>query len=173
MNQPVVVSAELSNGEAERFLYREARLLDELRLNEWLELFTADGLYWLPATHDDVDPRTSVALIYDDAERRAERVWRTLHTPVLDQNPRSRTVHTVSNVEVEQDADGTATIYCVQHITELRPGGPGQVGLNDQNIFTARSTYRMRLVEGEWRITLKKVVLINADQPLFNLAFIV
>ncbi len=34
--------------EAERFLYHEARLLDERRLDGWLALFTPDGIYWLP-----------------------------------------------------------------------------------------------------------------------------
>jgi ethylbenzene dioxygenase subunit beta len=33
--------------EVEQFLYREARLLDERRLHEWLELFTDDARYWM------------------------------------------------------------------------------------------------------------------------------
>jgi 2,3-dihydroxybiphenyl 1,2-dioxygenase len=34
--------------EIEQFLYREARLLDERRHLEWLELFTDDVRYWMP-----------------------------------------------------------------------------------------------------------------------------
>lgn len=167
-HEPLTVSA------AEQLLYREARLLDETRYEEWLRLFTDDAMYWLPVSHnEDIDPRTSISLIYDDAERRRERVWRTLHTPVLDQNPRSRTVHTVSNLEVADGGADDATVYCVQIITELRPGGRGQVGLNEQRTFAARCTYRLRHVDGEWCIARKKVLLINADQPLLNLTFIV
>src|SRR5262245_40277063 len=33
--------------EVEQFLYREARLLDERRFHEWLELFTEDVRYWM------------------------------------------------------------------------------------------------------------------------------
>ena len=32
----------------EQFLYREARLLDERRFHDWLELFTDDLRYWMP-----------------------------------------------------------------------------------------------------------------------------
>ena len=34
------------------FLYREARLADEARYAEWLELWTDDAVYWVPATTD-------------------------------------------------------------------------------------------------------------------------
>src|SRR5438093_11533326 len=34
--------------EVEQFLYREARLLDERRFHEWVELFTEDVRYWMP-----------------------------------------------------------------------------------------------------------------------------
>ncbi len=34
--------------EVEQFLYREARLLDERRFHEWLELFADDVRYWMP-----------------------------------------------------------------------------------------------------------------------------
>src|SRR5918992_4364173 len=117
---------------AERLLFREARLLDERRYEEWLELFTEDGIYWLPMHQEDGnDPATSISIIYDDAERRAERVYRTLHTPVLDQSPRSRTVHLVGNVEVAgADERGDVRVLCSQFVGELRPGGQGQVGLN-------------------------------------------
>ena len=32
----------------EQFLYHEARLLDEQRYEEWLELFSDDATYWVP-----------------------------------------------------------------------------------------------------------------------------
>ena len=34
--------------EVEQFLYHEARLLDERRYHEWLDLFTEDTHYWMP-----------------------------------------------------------------------------------------------------------------------------
>jgi 3-phenylpropionate/cinnamic acid dioxygenase small subunit len=165
----------LTRAAAEEFIYREVRLLDTLRLEEWLSLFTDDGLYWLPI--EDGDPAAAadaVSIIYDDRERRAERVYRTLHTPVLDQRPRSRTVHLVGNVEVAgTDERGDVRVLCSQFVAELRPGGRGQVGLNQTRVIAARGEYRLRATADGWRMSLKKLVLIDADQPLYNLTFVI
>src|SRR6202011_6304560 len=47
--------------EVEQFLYREARLLDERRFREWLELFTDDVHYWMGARVNRY-PRSSKAI---------------------------------------------------------------------------------------------------------------
>jgi hypothetical protein len=47
------------------------------------------------------------------------------------------------------------------------------VGLNDQRLLLARCEYRFRPADVDWRISLKKVVLLNADQPIYNLTFII
>ncbi len=166
--------------EAEQFLYREARLLDERRLDEWLELFTPDGIYWLPIPDegDGHEQPTSISLIYADTAEREERVWRTLHTPVLDQRPRSRTLHSITNVEVDPEpVEDAARVWCGLTIAEIRTGGQRQIGLNEQRFFAARCEYRLRPVVSDspagWRILLKKVTLLNADQPLYNLTFVV
>lgn len=164
----------ISISEAEQLLYREARLLDEVRFEEWLELFTDDGIYWLPINDDEQYDASTISIIYDDTERMGERVYRTLHTAVLDQNPRSRTVHAVTNVEVDPEpVDGDLRVHCVQTITEMRPGGQRQVGLNEQRTFVGRAEYRLRDVDGRWKFSMKKLKLIDSDQPIYNLTFIV
>ncbi|TMJ00151.1 MAG: ring-hydroxylating dioxygenase subunit beta, partial [Bacillati bacterium ANGP1] len=89
------VKSALSAPEAERFLFAEARMLDERRFDEWETLFTDDGSYWVP-----IDPRKAlgqgVSIISDDRKRIHERVYRLTQTPVLDQNPPSRTIRFVS-----------------------------------------------------------------------------
>lgn len=172
------VTTELSNTtitreEAEALLFQECRMLDDLRYEEWLTLFTEDGLYWLPIVDGEPEGAPKlISILFDDAQRRSERVYRTLHTPVLDQAPRSRTVHMVTNVEVFESESGPR-VLCNLLVTELRPGGPQQAGLNETRILPARCEYRLRRVDGDWRITLKKVLLLEADQPLYNLAFLI
>ena len=165
----------LTRAEVEEFIYREVRLLDTLRLEEWLSLFTDDGLYWLPIHDGDpADAADAVSIVYDDQARREERVYRTLHTPVLDQNPRSRTVHLVGNVEVVgTDERGDVRVLCSQFISEMRPGGQRQVGLNQSRVFAARAEYRLRATADGPRMSLKKLVLVDADQPLYNLTFLI
>lgn len=156
---------------AERFLVAEARLLDERRFDEWEALFTGDAVYWVPIDPEK-EPPHGISIIYDDRKRLHERVYRLTQTPVLDQNPSSRTIHFVSNVEVAAAADGEASVRCHQLIAEMRPGGPEQAGLNAPRLFAARGEYRLRLVDGGWKIAMKKIVLLSADQPQYNLSFI-
>jgi 3-phenylpropionate/cinnamic acid dioxygenase small subunit len=163
--------SELTRQDAEDLLYREARLLDERRLEEWLELFTADGMYWIPI-EDAVDPELEPAMQYDDAEQRALRVYQILRLPHYAQLPPSRTVHVVSNVEVaDEPASGAATVYCSLVVYEVRSGDHLQLGLGEQRILAARCEYRLRR-EAEWRIALKKVMLIDRELPIQNLSFL-
>src|SRR5690349_5319537 len=55
----------------EQFLYREARLLDERRFHEWLELFTEDLRYWMPVRTSRY-PKGSLAIVILDEDRYIE-----------------------------------------------------------------------------------------------------
>ena len=48
---PYPLEAELA-----KFIYKEARLLDEKRFDEWYELFTEDAHYWVPLVPGQTDP---------------------------------------------------------------------------------------------------------------------
>ena len=48
------------------FVYREARMLDELRFDDWLELFTADGIYWMPLEWGQTDQKLVASLLHED-----------------------------------------------------------------------------------------------------------
>jgi 3-phenylpropionate/cinnamic acid dioxygenase small subunit len=61
----VPVSAEKLH-ELERFLYKEASFLDRPDLDSWIDLYTEDGTYWMPAIPDQEDPHMHISLFYDD-----------------------------------------------------------------------------------------------------------
>ena len=164
----------MTRREAEDFLYREARLLDSGQLEEWLGLFAPDGTYWLPID-ETTDPEAAPSVIYDDSLQRAKRVSQLLHGGYHAQEPPSRTVHVVSNVEVEDGAAaGEATLRCNVIVYELRPGDHQelQVGLGRARALVGRCEYRMRREQERWAIGMKKVLLIDRDLPLHNLTFI-
>src|SRR5688500_7590923 len=48
------------------FVIREARLIDMHRLDEWLDLFAEDGIYWMPLEWGQTDPRLTTSLMYED-----------------------------------------------------------------------------------------------------------
>jgi benzoate/toluate 1,2-dioxygenase subunit beta len=160
-----------TRADAETLLYREARLLDTRRLKEWLELYTDDALYWVPASHDDDE--TAPAIIYDERSRMEERIFRLLDTPAYSQIPASRTIHTVGNVEVgDADEAGDTVVHCTLAVAEQRPGDPTQVGLASPRVFHARVEYRFAAREGRWLIRRKKILLLDRDLPVYNLTFV-
>jgi 3-phenylpropionate/cinnamic acid dioxygenase small subunit len=163
----------MTRSEAEEFLYREARLLDELQLEEWLKLFTKDGVYWIPI--DDTKPRdTSLSIVCDPPLRREERVYHLLHTHFPSQTPRSRTIHLVGNVEIGRDpASAEIAIRSNQVIHEIRGGDFRQTGLGELRALVATVEHRLRPEDGALKIALKKIRLIDRDMPLGNLTFII
>lgn len=156
---------------AEALLYREARLLDEGRLEEWLEMFTDDALYWIPIAEGDTDREPSI--VYDDRQRMGERVYRLLKTPAYSQIPASRTIRHVSNVELLNDNPDAPQVRCNNLIAELRPGDVHQVGLAAPRHVSASCTYDLRPVNEELRIVTKRADLLVRDLPLYNFTFIV
>lgn len=160
----------LTREEAEAFLIQEARLLDDGQLNEWLNLFSADGIYWLPMV-DGSDPEREPSLIYDTAKAREQRVYSLRHAAHYAQRPASRTVRFISNVEVNPGADAVS-VRSNLLLLEFRPGDRQQVGLAQQRLLGARCEHRLRREDG-WKILLKKVLLVDRDAPLLNLTFIV
>ena len=162
----------LSRQDAEEFLYREARLLDERKFEEWLKLFSDDGIYWIPITEDS-DPAVQPSIIYDDRLLREQRVYQILHQPHYAQMPPSRTVHFVSNIVVGESAPNEASVRCNLLVYDMRPGDHQNLnfGMGKQRTLAGLCEYRLRF-EKTWSIVLKKVVLINRDLPIYNLSFI-
>lgn len=151
---------------AEDYLYHEAVLLDDLRLHEWLDLFTEDTIYWIPS-NNSTDPTRQSSLLYDDKTRMEQRVWRLLEGPAHAQIPSSRTRRMISNVEVEE-TDGESQeiiIYSNFVVHEIRN--------NDQRAVAGRYTHHLRQEGDQLRIVLKKANLINDDAPIRNLTFLI
>jgi 3-phenylpropionate/cinnamic acid dioxygenase small subunit len=161
----------MTRDEAERFLYAEARLLDDRRLDDWLALFEDECLYWLPIGEGDTAREPSI--VYDDRRRLEERVFRLNETRAYAQEPPSRTQHTVSNVEVEPGADGLVLVHSHLVLFEVRVGDASQSGLGVPQTLAARCEHRLRRRGDSWRIARKTVWLLTRDQPLGNISFLV
>jgi 3-phenylpropionate/cinnamic acid dioxygenase small subunit len=150
-------------------LYREARLLDDNALQEWLDLFVREGLYCAPLGGRFRPGETSI--LADDDRLRRQRVYRLLATPAYAQRPPSRTVRQVGNIEVAPREDGTLEVECVVVIHEVRVGDERQFGLGVARQLPARCRYTLSVgAEGELRILRKEVVLLMREAPLENLS---
>ena len=82
----------------EVFLIRESRLLDERRFRDWMNLFTDDGTYWVPAVPGQESPHNQASLFYDDRQLMKTRIDRLEHPLIHVQTPPSQTVHLVGGV---------------------------------------------------------------------------
>jgi p-cumate 2,3-dioxygenase subunit beta len=97
----------VSRSEVEDLLYREAALLDEWRLEEWLQLLTEDAAYYVPPNDSpDSDHLTTLFILADDIVRIRERVKRLMSPECHAEYPHSRTRRLISNVRiVGEDGD--------------------------------------------------------------------
>ena len=162
----------LTRQEAEDFLFEEARLIDERHFTEWLDLFIEGAIYWIPIVEES-DPTRETSILYDDDALRQLRVTHLFHERNFAQMPPSRTVHQVTNVQVWHEADqDEAFVRCNLVVHEIRVGDHLQLGLGDQRALASKCEYRLRYQDGCWRISLKKVVLINRHLPITNLSFL-
>ncbi|HWM66476.1 MAG TPA: aromatic-ring-hydroxylating dioxygenase subunit beta [Steroidobacteraceae bacterium] len=102
--------------EIEDFLYREAALLDQWNLKEWLALFALQTRYEIAPTGDpeasELDPAEALFLVADDRERLEQRVIRLGKPSAHAEYPHSRVRHIYSNVRVistdGEDIEATA-----------------------------------------------------------------
>ncbi len=148
----------------ENFLYREARLMDDHAYDEWLALWADDGLYWVPCNVDDPDPELQVSAIYDNRHRLEDRIARLRDGPLYAQDPKSRMRRVISNIEIEEGADGEIVTHSNFVLAELRHG--------QQDIFAGRAIHKLRRDGDSFKIASKKVLLVNNDEPIDNLTFL-
>jgi len=144
-----------SRAEVEDFLYHEAALLDDWKVDEWAQLFTDDGEYMIaPTDNPKADPTTSLFLVLDDRHRLAERGKRLMSKSAHAEFPHSRTVHLYANVRVaagEGDQQGDTIARCAFLVS--RNKGPVS------ETYPGHMVFRLRRVDGAWRIRSKRVEL--------------
>jgi benzoate/toluate 1,2-dioxygenase beta subunit len=144
-----------------RLMEREARLLDQLRYEEWLELFAPECLYWVPATPEGGDPRCEVAVMFDDRRRLEDRVYRLRTGFAWSQAPSSRTSRIVANVELFRCERGDQRMVRSNFsISEFWDG--------ETRVLAGWAGHRFRNFGGVWLISAKQVNLLNCDQCIRN-----
>ena len=158
-------SSRAAHDEIERFLLHEARLLDERRFEEWRELFTEDGYYWVPAKHDQENPYDESSLFFDDRQLMEARIRRLRHPRIHVQIPPSRTCHFVSNVRisVNEPETGELVVHSKLLMLEYRPG-------YEQRVFGGNVQHRLQRDNETLKIAMKRVTLLNCDATFGSLA---
>jgi 3-phenylpropionate/cinnamic acid dioxygenase small subunit len=162
----------LSRADAEAFLYREARLLDDGDLAGWRELLADDVVYWIPNNRDDADPNRHISIVYNDRRSLEGRLWRIMESGINhSQDPPAHTVRFVGNVEVAPgERHGESLVHCNLLLHVYRAGT--QRRDERPRAHAARCRYVLRETGAAVTIAYKKVTLLELDAPLPPLTFI-
>ncbi len=161
MKQETMVGFELWH-EIQQFMIREARLLDERRFEEWLELFADDAIYWMPGrtnawrgrqVEDSITKFGELSIFEDNKATLTTRVERLRTGLAWGEEPPSRTRHMISNVEIEQDdvlsqlrARSNFIVYRAQLDT-------------DKDFFVGMRDDVLRRVDGKWKIAKRTIIM--------------
>ena len=164
LEEPTVSDAE--QHEVTAFVYREARLADEARYADWEALWTDDAVYWVPRAEGH-DPNTHVSHIYDNRTRLATRVRQLATGYRYSQEPASPMRRLLSNVEVTRTDDGyeVGSNFILTEIVAQ--------STHAMRVWAGRSTHRLRRIDGALKLASKKVVLVNGDEAIPTLAFLI
>ena len=145
----------MTRGDVEDFLYHEAALLDEWRLDEWLGLLTDDAVYRIPS-NDAPEGGADVALhtIADDIARIRARVKRLQSNHAHAEFPHSRTRRMISNVRIVTQSD--EIIEAAANFVVYRFRREGQI-----REYVGSSRYKLTVTDAGLRIA-ERVVRLDA-----------
>ena len=150
---------------AQSFLTREARLIDEGRFNDWLDLFGDDCLYWVPITPGAGNPLTEVSHAFDDRRRLTDRVYWLRTGLAFSQLPASRTRRVLGNVETMSDpVTGARMIRSNFVVHEFRAG--------ITKSYTGWYGHVLARSGDAWQILLKQANLLDSEQIHENLTLV-
>jgi p-cumate 2,3-dioxygenase beta subunit len=152
--------------EVEDLLYQEAALLDDWRLEEWLELLTDDAVYEIPPTDvPEGDARNTLFIIADDVVRIRSRVKQLLGKSAWAESPHSRTRRIISNVRV-LGAEGDRILATANFAVH-------RIRYESVDTYIGRYDYKLVRVGNELKIKERRAVLDNeALRPHGKISFI-
>ena len=166
MNGPVDAEA---HHLVSQFLYREARLLDERRYEDWLALWAEDASYLMPTTWVDGDHGLREADDYELHHLRSGhfmlqmRVQKLITGQAWAESPASRTVRTVSNIEVRED-NGSLLVRSNIVLHRVR-------STDDMEVHAASRSDVLRPHGSTWSFTRRRVLLAHGVLHAANLQF--
>ncbi len=167
LTQPSVApgASGISLQEAAEFIWREADLLDRYDYKPWLAMWTEGGLYVIPIERDEgVDYATTLNIAYDDAEMRQARVKRLCSGFSVSSAPPARVARTASRFVRTGETTDSLEIRCAQHIVEYK--------FERTRILAADVTYRLVRRGGALALDYKEVRLINSDEFVWGIGYL-
>ncbi len=143
----------------EQLLYRQAEILDNKSWQDFIDLFTGDGVYWMPANPEQTTGDGVPSIFYEDRDLMSVRLRRLGHPHAWSQMTAWGTNHVVSNVMIEKEDPRTGDVVARSrfHMMEFR---------NDATRHFAGSyIHHLKKTRDGYRIKLQRVDMVNAQGP--------
>jgi 3-phenylpropionate/cinnamic acid dioxygenase small subunit len=151
------------DGELVEFVYAEARLIDEKRLEEWYDLFADDACYWVPLTRGQRSGRTENSLFFEDKLLLKLRITRLRNAHAYSQACPSWCQHVLQVPAIEHRGEDTG-------IAVMRtPFLYAESQQDHQEIYAGVAWHHLKRVEQRLTMGLKKVELVNCEAALPSL----
>lgn len=147
-----------------QLIWTEAALLDAKDYEAWERLFTDEGIYVIPIDPETKDFVSSLNMVYDDARMRRMRVERMVQGFSPSAVAAARTARTISRFTVTAVSDTEVTLRSAQIVTAYKR--------NHVDTLGAELEHTVALSEGEDRIALKVVRLINSESAVTASGFL-
>lgn len=142
--------------DVEQFLYRQAELLDDKDWQGWIDLFTPDGMYWMPPNRSYTTWDGQPAIFAEDKNLMNVRRGRVMHPDAWSQRPQWGTNHVVSNVCIRKVAkNGDVEVTSRFHMLEMRR--------DDIRHFAGSYLHKLKKTPKGFAIRLQRVDMTNAE----------
>jgi 3-phenylpropionate/cinnamic acid dioxygenase small subunit len=141
--------------EVEQFLYRQSDLLDTKKWQDWVDLFTPDGIYWMPPAPEYQTWDGQPAIFAEDKNLMTVRMNRVLHPDAWSQRPLWETNHIVSNVAIQKESADEIVVKSRFHMMELRR--------DDVRHFAGSYLHTLKKTKSGYAIKLQRVDMTNAQ----------
>jgi 3-phenylpropionate/cinnamic acid dioxygenase small subunit len=145
------------------FVYREARLIDEKRFDEWYDLYADDCRYWMPLMRGQLEGAEYTSLFDEDKLMLKIRIER-LHNPKsYSQAQPSWCQHILQapSVEGRDPASGIAVLRTAFMYLEYQQ--------DQQEIYAGVVWHHLKRVGEKILIAVKKIELLNCEAALPSL----
>lgn len=157
----------ITREQIEDFLYMEAALLDEGRLNEWADLLTQDATYQIPSTDiPDGQATNSLFLVADNRFRLDARVKRLQKEYCHVEFPRSRTSRHISNVRIVKQTEDSILVNANFVIYHMR--------YEKMDTYVGKYEHRFVIEKGQLKIKDRKSILaLESLRPQSKVSIII
>jgi 3-phenylpropionate/cinnamic acid dioxygenase small subunit len=145
-------------------IWREARLLDAKRYEEWDTLWAEGGEYVIPIDPETTDFAGSLNLVYDNDRMRRMRIERLTSGYSISAVAAARTVRTVSRFVVVHADSGSVELSSAQVLVGHKR--------DDTFVLGADLTHRIVFDEAGPRIALKVIRLVNSHESVSAAGFL-